>query len=518
MAPEAAVLPRRTVPIAPARRNRTALILPGGGMRVAYQAGIVKALHDAGIRFSIADGASGGTMNLAALLAGATPDQLAARWRTLNPMAFTSLRPIVAYTRFPRTGALGDFDSILAKVFPHLGIDAAKVRSSRGVQATFNVCDFDDKVARAIPQGEISTELLCAGISLPLFTPPVRWKGKTWTDAVWIRDCNLMAAVRAGANELWVAWCIGNTARFDDGLLEQYVHMIEMAAIGRLNEELAEIAEINARIAGGEAMLGHERPIIIHLIKPETPIPLDPDYVMGKIDGATLIAYGYRDAIRYLDRPHVHGIPLDENATRMREPGQGIHFRETMTGRITFGETDPRAGAASEAAMPVALHAAIDIDDLSGFIVDPQHLSGLSGNVEIHRRGGWLPVMEGTFGLFSPAADDERLSYMVYAVAVRIEGRDYYFNGRKHVRVGPPWRLWKETTTLYVTVHEGRSDEGRIVGAGILSLGVGSLVSLLKTFRPTGCRSRWQRIRTAFAFFGFFAGRLADHYLLGRRG
>src|SRR5436305_11751582 len=114
-------------PIAPAAPNRRALILPGGGMRVAYQAGALKALHDAGVRFSIADGASGGTMNLAALLSGATPDQLAARWRTLHPTSFTSLRPLLAYARFPRMGALGDFDSILDKVFPHLGIDAAKV-------------------------------------------------------------------------------------------------------------------------------------------------------------------------------------------------------------------------------------------------------------------------------------------------------------------------------------------------------------------------------------------------------
>lgn len=40
-----------------------ALVLAGGGMRVAYQAGAVKALIDEGLRFSHADGASGGTIN-----------------------------------------------------------------------------------------------------------------------------------------------------------------------------------------------------------------------------------------------------------------------------------------------------------------------------------------------------------------------------------------------------------------------------------------------------------------------
>ena len=83
------------IPIAPATPNRKALILPGGGMRVAYQAGIVAALHDAGLRYSFADGASGGTMNLAALLGGASPYELCRRWRTLDQTHFVSLRPVL---------------------------------------------------------------------------------------------------------------------------------------------------------------------------------------------------------------------------------------------------------------------------------------------------------------------------------------------------------------------------------------------------------------------------------------
>src|SRR5436853_2652688 len=163
------------LPIAPAAPNRRALILPGGGMRVAYQAGALKALHDRGLRFSIADGASGGTMNLAALLSGASPDQLCTRWRTLDVPAFVSPRPFSAYLRFPATGALGDFDGIVGRVFPHLGIDLPLLTRAQGIDARFNVADFAEKQAVAIPQGEMSLELLCAGISLPLATPPVVW-------------------------------------------------------------------------------------------------------------------------------------------------------------------------------------------------------------------------------------------------------------------------------------------------------------------------------------------------------
>src|SRR3954463_11534679 len=94
------------VAIAPHDANRHALILPGGGMRVAYQAGALKALHDHGLRFSYADGASGGTMNRAALLSGVTPDELCRRWRTLKPVDFITPRPWSAYLRFPAMGAL----------------------------------------------------------------------------------------------------------------------------------------------------------------------------------------------------------------------------------------------------------------------------------------------------------------------------------------------------------------------------------------------------------------------------
>src|ERR1700704_1649139 len=93
------------VPIAPPTPNRRALILPGGGMRVAYQAGAVKALYDSGLRFFFADGASGGTINLAALLSGITPDDLCRRWRNLDVTGFVSPRPFKTYLRFPAMGA-----------------------------------------------------------------------------------------------------------------------------------------------------------------------------------------------------------------------------------------------------------------------------------------------------------------------------------------------------------------------------------------------------------------------------
>jgi predicted patatin/cPLA2 family phospholipase len=503
-------------PIAPATPNRRALILPGGGMRVAYQAGAVKALYDRGLRFALADGASGGTMNLAALLSGLRPDQLCARWRTLDVTSFVSMRPLGAYLHFPATGALGDFDGIVGRVFPHLGIDLPRLKKAVGIDARFNVADFAAKQAVAIPQAEMSLELLCAGISLPLATPPVSYQGRCWTDSVWIRDSNLLGAVEAGADELWVIWCIGNTPAFKPGLLEQYVHMIELAATGHLNRELAAIAAINARIAAGERVGGRDRPIAVHIIRPPVPLPLDPDFLLGRIDAATLIALGHADACRYFEASTPLGTPLSQAATQTPVPGRGVGFRETMRGRITEGEQDPVKGARGPAAIPVALHATINIDDVAAFARDPSHTGRLHGWLEAHRLGGWLPTADGRFGLFTPTADPD-VSHMVYDLRLRVDGRDVYMRGRKHVALAFPWRLWPATTTLYVTLHEGRDEQGPIVAAGVLRLGVGALFALLSTLVATGCDRGSERRRAKRRFMTFFAANLARIYLARRR-
>ena len=74
-----------------------ALILAGGGMRVAYQAGVLRALDEFGLKFAHADGTSGGTINLAMWLSGLSPTEMCERWRTLNVKQFASMLPVTNY-------------------------------------------------------------------------------------------------------------------------------------------------------------------------------------------------------------------------------------------------------------------------------------------------------------------------------------------------------------------------------------------------------------------------------------
>ena len=140
--------------------TRRSVILAGGGMRVAYQAGVLLALEDAGITFDHGDGTSGGTMNLAMLLSGLTPAEMCERWRTLDVKKFASPVSFVQYLDMPHAMALGDADGILSHVFPHLGIDVTRIRASTGMQGTFNVCDFERKTAEVITHDDIDIDLL----------------------------------------------------------------------------------------------------------------------------------------------------------------------------------------------------------------------------------------------------------------------------------------------------------------------------------------------------------------------
>jgi predicted patatin/cPLA2 family phospholipase len=485
---------------------RRALVLAGGGMRVAYQAGAVKALFDEGLRFSHADGASGGTMNLAALLSGVSPDELCERWRALPVRKFAALQPARHYRHPLRMSGLGSASGLAGHVYPALGIAIDKVRTANGIDASFNVCRFDDKIVVPIPQAHLDLPRLVAAASLPMFMPAVQADGRTWTDAVWVQDANLMTCVRRGARELWLVWCIGNTSVYRDGAFNQYVHMIEMSAIGALNAELAAIAEINRRIAQGETVLGHDQPIVVHLIKPEVPLPLDPDFFLGRIDAATLIDMGFRDARRAL-RSRVPA-PLDASATAMREPGCGVSFRETMRGKVALNSAP---GEGSE----LSLHATIQIEDIAAFIADPSHIGGLTGHIDFAPFGQSLPSQSGRFGLFSPSGDPA-LTFMVYELGFRHAGRDLYLAGKKHVHIGPPWRLWRETTTLYVTLHDGSDASGPAIGSGVLRLGVADLLKLLGTVHATQAATPQQARCAVFRFFKFFASELVRTYLRRR--
>ncbi|GAB3394363.1 hypothetical protein GCM10027568_24860 [Humibacter soli] len=294
-------------------------MLAGGGMRVAWQTGVIAALEEEGIRFDHIDGSSGGIMTAGMMLSGLSAPEMLERWLHVHVPDFSSMLPLKDYLTGPwNLPALSGPEGIVDKVFPALGIDVDAIRSSP-LQGTFNVTDFTEKRCVPIDAHDIDAELMAAGMSLPIFTTPLRRDGKVWTDAAWIKDANVEEALRRGADEVWLVWCIGNSPYWGDGPLEQYVHMIEMSAAGGL------LADFAWAEAGG-------REFVLHVVKPEHPLPLDPEFYTGRIDAHALIGMGYRDARRYLCGRTSAGVAPDVNATAMTDAPPGARWRERLTG------------------------------------------------------------------------------------------------------------------------------------------------------------------------------------------
>ena len=68
-------------------RPRRSLIMAGGGMKVAFQAGVLQVwLDEAGIEFDHADGASGGVFNLAMWCQHMSGTEIADAWRRMRPL------------------------------------------------------------------------------------------------------------------------------------------------------------------------------------------------------------------------------------------------------------------------------------------------------------------------------------------------------------------------------------------------------------------------------------------------
>ncbi len=490
---------------------KRSLILGGGGMRVGYQAGVLRALEEEGIVFNHIDGASGGTINLAMLLSGLSPTEMCRRWNELRVSDFVSFLPIADYLRSPKLKSMGDARGLRDKVFPALGIEMEKLRSCNTVQATFNVCNFTKKTNLSIPHQEMDMDYLIAAVSLPIFMPPVEKNGELFLDSVWIKDGNVTEAVKRGAEEVWVVWMIGNSPKYRPGVFNQYVHMIELSANGALFEEFSWVRDLNDRIIRGDSPYGQKVPIRLHLIHPRTPLPLDPDYFVNSINAATLINQGYADTKRYLGERLQQGQPWQPEVTYMIDQASGITFRETMSGGFALGETDPKQGLEKARGTTLALHATITIDDMDAFVRDAQHAGNLVGHIDFAPLGMGLSSSSGVFNIFS-RSEDPKTKFMVYEMGFVQNGKDYYFAGKKEVRDDPGFDLWKDTTSLYSTLHEGKDAKGKIIGAGVLTLSVPELLKLVSTVRPVGAESAIEGAGAIAKFGTFFLGQLWERY------
>jgi hypothetical protein len=72
--------------------------------------------------------------------------------------------------------------------------------------------------------------------------------------------------------------------------------------------------------------------------------------------------------------------------------------------------------------------------------------------------------------------------------------------------------MWKDTTTLFTQLHSGSDSSGPVLGAGILSLGMGDLARMVAGMRAIDTEKAGDAAMAVAKFGRFFAGELWDRF------
>jgi hypothetical protein len=193
--------------------------------------------------------------------------------------------------------------------------------------------------------------------------------------------------------------------------------------------------------------------------------------------------------------------------------GPDLFFRETMSGAFSLGIEDPWEGARRGRRTRLSFQVTILVDDLDDFLAHRDHPARLVGSVSYPPWGEGLAVDAGRFNLFRPggAGDTPHTRLMTYGLPFSHQGRAYYLAGVKTIRDDRGPDLWRDTTRLACHLHEGPDERGPVVGAGILSLGLGKFLSLLASMGSSLPDSAG-RFQARLRFGRFFLGSLWELY------
>ncbi|HZS78682.1 MAG TPA: patatin-like phospholipase family protein [Ktedonobacteraceae bacterium] len=498
-------------------RKRRSLMLAGGGMKVAFQAGVMQVwLDEANIPFDHADGVSGGTFNLAMYCQGMSGSQIADNWRNIPVSLFDDFN-------WEQYGKLFFADSILTferfrrQIFPGWGLDWDRIRASQ-VEASFNVYNFSKQMLQVLTADKMTEDYLVACASIPMWFPPVLIGGNTYIDAVFMTDANIEEAIRRGADEIWVIWTVSQRDVWDAGFIANYFQIIETCANGQLNRMKQRIEQNNALLANGQpGEFG--RPIDLKILSAEVPLHYLINLSTDRIKEA--VNLGVEKAREWCA---LQGIPL-------RSPGQPaqvdqttLSFTEEMKGYITIGaadidRTDFNLGfqKGSQEGTYLMFHLTIGIDGVRSFITEPEHdTQKVEGYIECEALGGRLPVEQGWFNLFIDQEDptSKKMFYRLFFADAR--GQPLTLSGFKSIKEAPGIDLWTATNTLYTRILQGHVAPEDEAGAEILAFGIISnhfldFLKQLASMRADGPTSI-DKVTVLGEFGVFFLGKLWDVY------
>jgi predicted patatin/cPLA2 family phospholipase len=505
--------------------KKRSLILAGGGIKVSFQAGVLQVwLDEAGLTFDHVDAASGGVFNLAMMCQGLSGLQIADNWRKLHPAAGVSLNPS-AFANLLYAESLFTLDNYRKHVFTGWGLDWDKIRASR-MDATFNVFNFSQKELQVIPPEAMSEDMLVACVSLPMWFPPVRMRGQTYIDSVYLTDANIEEAIRRGADELWVIWTVSEKDEWNPGFVANYFQIIETSADGHYRAILKRIAENNEALAKGrKGEFG--RRIDVKELKADVPLHYLIDFSQDRLTEA--VNLGVHRARQWCQE---NGIPFKPLAgdfpTDVDEARTTLSFSQELKGHLGRGVVDYEAGLAAGKAQgsALAVKLAITIDGVNRFVTWPDHgTDQVAGTITCPALGGQLGIERGSFNVLVEDRDPS-----VKRIYLRLyfhdgQGVPCTLSGFHLVKEDPGNDLWQDVTTMFTRVLRGhltaeeeavatRDAEGLaelVVGSGVVRIHFFDFQKMLASFRVEG--PTFSDRTSALARFGrLYLGKLWDVY------
>lgn len=248
---------------------------------------------------------------------------------------------------------------------------------------------------------------------------------------------------------------------------------------------------------------------------------------VGPNPSLTIAAIADRAAEHLLEKPRPRRrAPLHREDEQMDAAapapvaGRGMEFTEEMKGFFALGMTDPIAGWESgrQLSHRFMFHLTISALDVETFVSHEDHTAVAEGFVRCDLLGGELPVQRGWANLFV-ATDEARTREMRYRLWFSdLAGAPLTMYGFKTVRDDPGLDMWRDTSTLYITLMKGhilpgenggQDDEVDVIGAGILRILVKDFARQMTTFRGSGRGP----LASIARFGGYFTKSMKDVYL-----
>lgn len=181
----------------------------------------------------------------------------------------------------------------------------------------------------------------------------------------------------------------------------------------------------------------------------------------------------------------------------------GIKFGEHMGGYFCEGAANPKDGFArgKTEGHPVDFWVKIRIESIREFFDNPELAAEMTGICSAGPLGKKLPLEKGQFNIY-PGEEGAGLKHISYKFGLTsAAGEPHFFSGIKNIHINRKERVKKENVTLFSRIYKGDSEDGELIGSGILLFhilkdGPGMFSSL----RVTGARSFGEKMRALRMF------------------